>query len=221
MGRKSSFSDLKNPDSKKETHLCQKSVKPALLRQATYGTLKLGIYQYLKKLVSAGEAKQSLYKNIACAVVAGASANALANPTDVLKVRMQAQGQLVPSDGRPKSLAGMFVEIYHKEGVKGIYRVTSSFLPFHNSESCLELLPNQKIGCCSECTARCRDHRVGAGLVRLGKAAAHWEYAPRRQHSHAFCGLGDGGPGGGGVRHAHRCHQDTHHESAEAQGQRQ
>ncbi len=111
-------------------------MKPALLRQATYGTLKLGIYQYLKKLASGapsahGEAqRQSLYKNIACAVVAGASANALANPTDVLKVRMQAQGQLAASGavGKPNSLAGMFVEIYQREGVQGLYRVRNTIL---------------------------------------------------------------------------------------------
>jgi hypothetical protein len=65
--------------------------------------------------------KTPIYTNIACAVVAGASANAAANPTDVLKVRMQAQG--VSSTTTNRSLARLFIQIYQQEGVKGLYRV--------------------------------------------------------------------------------------------------
>ena len=49
----------------------------------------------------------------------GASANALANPTDVLKVRMQSNQKGFLN----KSLFKLFLEIYQQEGFKGLYRV--------------------------------------------------------------------------------------------------
>ena len=128
-----------------------------MLRQATYGTLKLGFYQYLKKAISSDKSKvegnlfflrdifetcyfgkeeqQTLFKNIACGCLAGASANALANPTDVLKIRMQSSsqnnlvlaGHTLPASRR-RSMAVAFAEIYSTEGFRGLYRVRRVFV---------------------------------------------------------------------------------------------
>lgn len=65
--------------------------------------------------------------NILCAGIAGAVSSAIANPTDVLKVRMQVNG----SNGRGatasvphhnKNLFRAFQEIYRYEGVRGLWR---------------------------------------------------------------------------------------------------
>lgn len=93
-------------------------IKPALLRQASYGTLKLGFYQYMKKLFLQRPEDQKLVYNIFFACVSGASANAICNPTDVLKVRMQS----CQSDFKNKPMLHSFIDIYRKEGLKGLYR---------------------------------------------------------------------------------------------------
>ncbi|XP_065176573.1 kidney mitochondrial carrier protein 1-like [Sycon ciliatum] len=92
-------------------------IAPALLRQASYGTIKIGIYHSLKSRISPGG--ESLFGNVLAGMVAGTCASCIANPTDVLKVRMQAQrGGCVNS----KSLMASFGEIYHQEGLRGLWR---------------------------------------------------------------------------------------------------
>lgn len=49
----------------------------------------------------------------------GATANALANPTDVLKIRMQSNQKQFAN----KSMIGSFSEIFKSEGLSGLYRV--------------------------------------------------------------------------------------------------
>lgn len=95
-------------------------IKPALLRQATYGTIKFGLYYRLKRLIVGKDTRQeSLSINVFCGVVAGASSAAITAPTDVLKVRMQAQTGRV---NHKESLVRCFGDIYQKEGVKGLWR---------------------------------------------------------------------------------------------------
>ena len=99
-------------------------IKPALLRQATYGTLKIGLYHGIKRLISDDPKHETLATNVCAGVVAGAISSALCNPTDVLKVRLQAK-----TAGTVNSQQGMligFLDIYRLEGLRGLYRVRSS-----------------------------------------------------------------------------------------------
>ncbi|XP_059622763.1 mitochondrial uncoupling protein Bmcp [Phlebotomus argentipes] len=97
---------------------------PAVLRQATYGTIKFGTYYSLKRhlerrgLLQDSAGRERVWANVACAVAAGAISSAIANPTDVLKVRMQVEG----SAGARRSLFACFREIYDREGVRGLWR---------------------------------------------------------------------------------------------------
>ncbi|XP_067007359.1 mitochondrial uncoupling protein Bmcp isoform X2 [Anabrus simplex] len=90
---------------------------PAVLRQATYGTIKFGTYYSLKRLVSQKENGEELGVNICCAIVAGMVSSAIANPTDVLKVRMQVLG-----DQGQRGLIGSFQDVYRHEGLGGLWR---------------------------------------------------------------------------------------------------
>lgn len=69
------------------------SIWPAVIRQATYGTIKFGTYYSLKKFLAKrradGGAREHIPTNTACAAFAGGLSSAIANPTDVIKVRMQ------------------------------------------------------------------------------------------------------------------------------------
>lgn len=58
------------------------------------------------------------YINVTCAALAGAFSSAIANPTDVLKVRMQVQGKGI----KRIPLYNCFYEIYRTEGFRGLYR---------------------------------------------------------------------------------------------------
>lgn len=64
--------------------------------------------------------KESLWVNIFCAVVAGSVSSAIANPTDVLKVRLQVHG-----NEANHSLVKCFANIYEREGVGGLWRVSN------------------------------------------------------------------------------------------------
>ncbi|XP_072034643.1 kidney mitochondrial carrier protein 1-like [Amphiura filiformis] len=94
-------------------------IKPALLRQASYGTIKIGCYHTFKRMLVENPEHETLPINIVCGIAAGVFASSLANPTDVLKVRMQAQGtHFAQANGMMSS----FVTIYQQEGTKGLWR---------------------------------------------------------------------------------------------------
>ncbi|KAK0089775.1 hypothetical protein PV325_005401 [Microctonus aethiopoides] len=93
-------------------------ISSAILRQATYGTIKFGTYYSLKQLaIEKWGSDDLVIINIICAAVAGSISSAIANPTDVVKVRMQVNG-----NQRNLSLYGCFHDVYQHEGVRGLWR---------------------------------------------------------------------------------------------------
>ncbi|TGZ46998.1 uncoupling protein Bmcp mitochondrial isoform X2 [Temnothorax americanus] len=93
-------------------------ISSAILRQATYGTIKFGTYYSLKKVAIDTWATGDLVTiNIVCAALAGAMSSAIANPTDVVKVRMQVTGNETNA-----SLFTCFQDVYRHEGVRGLWR---------------------------------------------------------------------------------------------------
>lgn len=92
-------------------------IAPALLRQASYGTIKIGIYQSLKRLFVDRLEDETMLLNVMCGVISGVISSSIANPTDVLKIRMQAQGSLVQG-----GMICNFINIYQQEGTRGLWR---------------------------------------------------------------------------------------------------
>lgn len=92
----------------------------ALLRQAVYGTIKFGLYYSAKETISPSLNRQgeSWLVNLTCAIFAGSVSSAIATPTDVIKVRMQANAT--------QGVSGGFVtvasDIVSREGVLGLWR---------------------------------------------------------------------------------------------------
>ena len=66
----------------------------SILRQGTYSTARFGLHTILSQqwLRYTGETKLSLGSNVACAAVAGGVAGLVGNPTEVVLVRMCADG---------------------------------------------------------------------------------------------------------------------------------
>eukprot|EP00967_Tisochrysis_lutea_P149884 scaffold289030_cov31-Tisochrysis_lutea.AAC.2 len=100
----------------------------AQLRQATYGGLCFASYPYLRDMLNPNENSKDapLWCRIVAGAVAGGGASALANPTDVAKVRLQADGRLRMQGLTPryKSTAHAFTSIWRQEGPRAFYRGT-------------------------------------------------------------------------------------------------
>ncbi|XP_057230701.1 kidney mitochondrial carrier protein 1 [Malurus melanocephalus] len=95
-------------------------IAPAMLRQASYGTIKIGTYQSLKRIFVERPEDETLMMNVLCGVLSGVISSSIANPTDVLKIRMQAQGSVIQG-----GMMGNFIQIYQKEGTKGLWKAIS------------------------------------------------------------------------------------------------
>merc|ERR1719326_2542541 len=87
-----------------------KGLPPALVRQSTYGSLRYGLYGPIKNSlgITAGQ-PVPLWKKILAGGGAGAIASAIANPTDLMKVRLQTDGMMKDAEGKflPKRYTGM------------------------------------------------------------------------------------------------------------------
>merc|ERR1719331_3505933 len=101
---------------------------PALVRQSTYGSLRYGLYGPIKNSlgIKPGE-PVPLWKKIVAGGTAGAVASAIANPTDLMKVRLQTDGMLKDAEGNflPKRYTGMshaFFSIIKDEGILGLWK---------------------------------------------------------------------------------------------------
>lgn len=102
-----------------------KGIDSALLRQAVYATLRLGIYfnltDYIKKHVNDG-ANLSAFQKVYCSLSAGAIGSFIGNPCDLSLVRMQADSTLPPADRRNyKHVFDAFSRITREEGVKALW----------------------------------------------------------------------------------------------------
>lgn len=62
------------------------SLGPALWRSITYGCLRLGLYEPIKKSFLPERKDQTLAKKIAAGILAGGFATVATNPMDVVKV---------------------------------------------------------------------------------------------------------------------------------------
>ena len=107
-------------------NICLFRIWPALLRQSTYGTIKFGIYYTMKKWIDHPEV-EDMMTNIFCGVVAGVVSSAIANPTDVLKVRMQACSTSL----QQKSMFECFGDVYRQEGISGLWRVSKKKFSYY------------------------------------------------------------------------------------------
>ncbi|XP_046362660.1 kidney mitochondrial carrier protein 1-like [Haliotis rufescens] len=99
-------------------HALYSGIAPAILRQATYGTIKIGVYHTLKRIAVPDPRNETLTINVLCGITAGIVSSAIANPTDVLKVRLQAQG----TSGNRDNMLCAFLNIYRTEGLPGLWR---------------------------------------------------------------------------------------------------
>jgi hypothetical protein len=78
------------------------------------------MYTYMALMPGPGTTP--LWKKIVAGATAGALGSGIANPTDLVKVRMQAQGAGATTAHHYSSVWRAFGEIYRAEGVRGLYK---------------------------------------------------------------------------------------------------
>ncbi|KAI8332036.1 mitochondrial carrier domain-containing protein [Chlamydoabsidia padenii] len=83
----------------------------SLLRQGTYSTIRFGLYDHFKWLM-AGDQKPTFQQLLICSTAAGILGGAFGNPSDVVNVRMQGDGQLPVDKQR-----------HYKNALDGMYRI--------------------------------------------------------------------------------------------------
>ena len=67
-----------------------KGIKPALLREASYSSLRIGLYDPVKVLVGANQPGASFLQKFLAGAIAGAIGCTAGNPFDILKTKMMA-----------------------------------------------------------------------------------------------------------------------------------
>jgi len=99
-----------------------KGLTPSLLREGTYSTLRMGGYDVMKDFLGAKDPRTApLWKKFIAGMTAGAIGAAIANPTDLVKVRMQAQGKKATAH-KYKNTFDAFAHVYRNEGLTGLYK---------------------------------------------------------------------------------------------------
>ncbi|PIA60527.1 hypothetical protein AQUCO_00300192v1 [Aquilegia coerulea] len=101
-----------------------KGIIPGLHRQCIYGGLRIGLYEPVKSFYVGSDfvGDVPLSKKILAALTTGALAIAVANPTDLVKVRLQAEGKL-PA-GAPRRYSGAlnaYATIFRQEGLGALW----------------------------------------------------------------------------------------------------
>jgi len=108
-----------------------RGLPPALIRQSTYGSMRYGLYAPIRNALEStsgsGSSTPALWQKVVAGASAGAVASAIANPTDLVKVRMQTDGMVKDAEGNllPKRYNGVidcFVTTVKQEGVLGLWK---------------------------------------------------------------------------------------------------
>lgn len=92
-----------------------KGISAAWMREASYTSLRLGLYGPIKNAMGIKN-DSSFFMKFTAGSLAGAIGSTVGNPFDVVKTRMMA------SEGKNKPLGKIFKEIIQKQGMKGLYR---------------------------------------------------------------------------------------------------
>merc|ERR1712070_530216 len=93
-----------------------KGIGPAWLREASYTSLRLGLYEPVKALVGADQKGAGFLRKFIAGALAGAIGSCAGNPFDVLKTKMMANKD--SNDG----LGHYAKEIMKLEGLAGFYK---------------------------------------------------------------------------------------------------
>ena len=99
------------------------SVTPSLMREASYSSIRMGLYDYFRALLApAGTAKSdfTLFHKVTAGACSGALASSLCSPFDLMKIRFQSYSLTNPNPYRHALHA--YYELFRTSGLAGLYK---------------------------------------------------------------------------------------------------
>ena len=94
-----------------------KGIKATWMRESIYSSLRLGLYEPFKHLLGATDRRNTaFYIKFVAGGMSGIVASIVANPTDLLKIRMQAM------ERDNHGLLWHVNDVYHNNGILGFYK---------------------------------------------------------------------------------------------------
>jgi solute carrier family 25 uncoupling protein 8/9 len=132
-----------------------RGLAPGLQRQAIFASLRIGLYEPIRDQVSkiTDDNAQSprLHTKIMAGLCAGFIGISFANPTDLIKVRMQGDASLASKHG---GTFGVYKHVIKTEGVKGLWKGYN-----------VNVLRNSVITCAELVGYDCaKEHLMGQGM---------------------------------------------------------
>ncbi|XP_073517360.1 dicarboxylate carrier SLC25A8 [Phyllobates terribilis] len=110
-----------------------------LQRQMSFASVRIGLYDSVKQFYTKGSEHVGIGSRLLAGCTTGAMAVAFAQPTDVVKVRFQAQAN-VSGSKRYKGTMDAYKTIAKQEGVRGLWKGTGPNITRNALVNCTELV---------------------------------------------------------------------------------
>ncbi|XP_073335587.1 dicarboxylate carrier UCP2-like [Pagrus major] len=111
-----------------------------LQRQMSFASVRIGLYDSMKQFYTRGTESAGIVTRLMAGCTTGAMAVAVAQPTDVVKVRFQAQIRLADGGRRYNSTLEAYKTIARDEGVRGLWRGCMPNITRNAIVNCAELV---------------------------------------------------------------------------------
>ncbi|XP_074466750.1 uncharacterized protein LOC141752608 [Sebastes fasciatus] len=111
-----------------------------LQRQMSFASIRIGLYDTMKQFYTRGTERAGIVTRLMAGCTTGAMAVALAQPTDVVKVRFQAQVRLADGGRRYNSTLEAYRTIARDEGVRGLWKGAMPNITRNAIVNCAELV---------------------------------------------------------------------------------
>ncbi|KAL2095988.1 hypothetical protein ACEWY4_008136 [Coilia grayii] len=111
-----------------------------LQRQMSFASVRIGLYDFMKQFYTRGSDNSGISTRLLAGCTTGAMAVVLAQPTDVVKVRFQAQVREADGVKRYSGTIDAYKTIARDEGVKGLWRGCFPNIARNSIVNCTELV---------------------------------------------------------------------------------
>ncbi|KAM4585102.1 mitochondrial brown fat uncoupling protein 1 [Odontesthes bonariensis] len=111
-----------------------------LQRQLCFASIRIGLYDTVKDFYTGGKDNPNVLIRILAGCTTGAMAVSFAQPTDVVKVRFQAQMNLSGVARRYNGTMQAYKQIFQNEGLRGLWKGTLPNITRNALVNCTELV---------------------------------------------------------------------------------
>ncbi|XP_051881847.1 mitochondrial uncoupling protein 2 [Pristis pectinata] len=111
-----------------------------LQRQMSFASVRIGLYDSVKQFYTKGSEHVGIGSRLLAGCTTGAMAVAFAQPTDVVKVRFQAQANIPGPNRRYNGTIEAYKTIAKEEGIRGLWKGTLPNIARNAIVNCTELV---------------------------------------------------------------------------------